>query len=158
MTGFGVGNLSTIVTTVTYVYVALLAIAGRLTIGHLSFYTQDATQVQNSIQSILSGFSGMYEHNLYLNNLYELMAKEPSMKVPAQPTAVPAKLRGEIRFDHVTFAYPGAETSALTDLTFTVAAGGTPAGVRRNGSGQTTLLNLLSRPYNPHAGRHLDDG
>src|SRR5260370_29113460 len=88
MTGFALGNISTIVTTVTYVYVALLAIAGRLTIGHLSFYTQAASQVQNSIQSILSGFSGMYEHNLYLNNLYELLATDPSMRLPTQPTAV----------------------------------------------------------------------
>src|SRR5258708_1917352 len=158
MTGFALGNISTIVTTVTYVYVALLAIAGRLTIGHLSFYTQAASQVQNSIQSILSGFSGMYEHNLYLNNLYELMAKEPSMRVPAQPTAVPAKLRGEIRFDHVTFAYPGAETSALTDLTFTVAAGETLAVVGRNGAGKTTLFKLICRLYDPKAGRILIDG
>jgi len=158
MTGFALGNISTIVTTVTYVYVALLAIAGRLTIGHLSFYTQAATQVQNSIQSILSGFSGMYEHNLYLNNLYELMAKEPSMKVPAQPIAVPAKLRGEIRFDHVTFAYPGAETSALTDLTFTVAAGETLAVVGRNGAGKTTLFKLICRLYDPKEGRILIDG
>src|SRR5487761_46914 len=127
MTGFALGNISTIVTTVTYVYVALLAIAGKLTVGHLSFYTQAASSVQNSIQSILSGFSGMYEHNLYLNNLYELMAKEPSMKVQAQPVAVPEKLRGEIRFDHVTFAYPGAEADALSDLTFTVEAGETLA-------------------------------
>src|SRR5487761_188602 len=95
MTGFALGNISTIVTTVTYVYVALLAIAGRLTVGHLSFYTQAAVSVQSSIQNMLGGFSGMYEHNLYLNNLYELMAKEPSMKVPAQPTAVPETLRGE---------------------------------------------------------------
>src|SRR5260221_6702975 len=158
MTGFALGNISTIVTTVTYVYVALLAIAGKLTIGHLSFYTQAASQVQSSIQSILSGFSGMYEHNLYLNNLYELMAKEPSMKVPGQPTAVPAKLRGEIRFDHVTFAYPGAETSALTDLTFTVAAGETLAVVGRNGAGKTTLFKLICRLYDPKEGRILIDG
>jgi ATP-binding cassette subfamily B protein len=158
MTGFALGNISTIVTTVTYVYVALLAIAGKLTIGHLSFYTQAASQVQNSIQSILSGFSGMYEHNLYLNNLYELMAKEPSMKVPGQPTAVPAKLRGEIRFDHVTFGYPGAETNALTDLTFTVAAGETLAVVGRNGAGKTTLFKLICRLYDPKEGRILIDG
>ncbi len=158
MTGFALGNISTIVTTVTYVYVALLAIAGRLTIGHLSFYTQAASQVQNSIQSILSGFSGMYEHNLYLNNLYELMAKEPSMKVPAQPTAVPAKLRGEIRFDHVTFAYPGAEANALTDLSFTVEAGETLAVVGRNGAGKTTLFKLICRLYDPKEGRILIDG
>src|SRR5258708_39500 len=158
-TAFGLfQTVLTFITMITYVYVALLAIAGRLPIGHLSFYTQAASQVQNSIQSILSGFSGMYEHNLYLNNLYELMAKEPSMRVPAQPTAVPAKLRGEIRFDHVTFAYPGAETSALTDLTFTVAAGETLAVVGRNGAGKTTLFKLICRLYDPKEGRILIDG
>jgi ATP-binding cassette subfamily B protein len=158
MTGFALGNISTIVTTVTYVYVALLAIAGRLMVGHLVFYTQAASSVQNSIQSILSGFSGMYEHNLYLNNLYELMAKEPSMKVLADPTAVPEKLRGEIRFDHVTFAYPGAEADALSDLSFTVEAGETLAVVGRNGAGKTTLFKLICRLYDPKGGRILIDG
>ena len=158
MTGFALGNISTIITTVTYVYVALLAIAGRLTIGHLSFYTQAAMSVQSSIQSILSGFSGMYEHNLYLNNLFELMEKEPSMPVAATPTPVPEALRGEIRFDHVTFAYPGAEQSALTDLTFTVKAGETLAVVGRNGAGKTTLFKLICRLYDPNEGRILIDG
>jgi ATP-binding cassette subfamily B protein len=158
MTGFALGNISTIVTAVTYVYVALLAIAGRLTVGHLSFYTQAAMQVQNSIQSILSGFSGMYEHNLYLNNLYELMAKEPSMMAPAQPAPVPEQLRGEIRFDHVSFAYPGAEANALTDLSFTIKAGETLAVVGRNGAGKTTLFKLICRLYDPKDGRILIDG
>src|ERR1700675_275845 len=158
MTVFALGNISTIVTTVTYVYVALLAIAGKLTVGHLSFYTQAASQVQNSIQSILSGFSGMYEHNLYLNNLYELMAKEPSMMAPAHPAPVPEQLRGEIRFDHVTFGYPGAEANALTDLSFTVEAGETLAVVGRNGAGKTTLFKLICRLYDPKDGRILVDG
>src|SRR5437868_6827947 len=116
MTGFALGNISTIITTVTYVYVALLAIAGKLTIGHLSFYTQAAMSVQSSIQSILSGFSGMYEHNLYLNNLFELMAKEHTMPVSDHPAVVPQPLRGEIRFDNVSFAYPGAEDRKSTRL------------------------------------------
>src|SRR5690349_20152762 len=118
MTGFALGNLSTIVTSATYLYIALQAIAGRRSLGSLTAYTQAAIQVQNSIQSVLGGFSGMYEHNLYLNNLVELMSKEPSMPVSATPRPVPQPLRGEIRFDHVTFAYPGAESAALTDVTF----------------------------------------
>ncbi|HYM95969.1 MAG TPA: ABC transporter ATP-binding protein, partial [Candidatus Sulfotelmatobacter sp.] len=158
MTGFALGNLSTIVTSFTYVYVALLAIAGKLTVGHLSFYTQAAMSVQNSIQSILSGFSGMYEHNLYLNNLYELLAKEPAMPVSQQPTPVPEQLRGEIRFDHVTFAYPGAESNALTDLSFTIQPGETLAVVGRNGAGKTTLFKLICRLYDPREGRILIDG
>ncbi|HLZ94058.1 MAG TPA: ABC transporter ATP-binding protein [Candidatus Dormibacteraeota bacterium] len=158
MTGFALGNISTVITTITYVYVALLAIVGRLTIGHLSFYTQAATSVQNSIQSILSGFSGMYEHNLYLNNLFELMAREPTMNVSSNPTPVPQPLAGEIRFENVTFAYPGANSNALTDLSFTVKAGETIAIVGRNGAGKTTLFKLICRLYDPNQGGILIDG
>src|ERR1051326_3336783 len=88
MTGFALGNLSTLVNSFTYLFIAVQAIAGRLTIGALVAYAQAATQVQNSIQSILSGFSGMYEHNLYLNNLVELMAKQPTLAVKTSPTPV----------------------------------------------------------------------
>jgi ATP-binding cassette subfamily B protein len=158
LTGFALGNLSTIVTSLTYLYVALQAIAGRLTLGHLTAYTQAAMSVQNSIQSILSGFSGMYEHNLYLNNLYELMAKEPSMPVAQQPTPVPEAFRGEIRFDNVSFAYPGAESQALSNVSFTVRAGETLAVVGRNGAGKTTLFKLICRLYDPLEGRILIDG
>ncbi|HKW60752.1 MAG TPA: ABC transporter ATP-binding protein [Candidatus Dormibacteraeota bacterium] len=158
LTGFALGNLSTIVTSLTYLYVALQAIVGRLTLGDLTLYTQAATSVQNSIQSILSGFSGMYEHNLYLNNLFELMAREPSMPVAAEPKPVPEPLVGEIRFEHVSFVYPGAETQALTDLSFTIMAGETLAVVGRNGAGKTTLFKLICRLYDPTEGRILVDG
>src|ERR1700720_3565527 len=63
LTGFLWGNLSTIATSVTYLYVALQAIVGKLTLGDLTLYTTAAQSVQNSIQGILGGFSGMYEHN-----------------------------------------------------------------------------------------------
>src|SRR5438067_2719255 len=158
MTGFALGNISTIVTSFTYLYIALQAIAGHLSIGALTAYTQAAVSVQNSIQSILSGFSGMYEHNLYLNNLVELMAKQPSMPVAAKPKAVPVPLRGEIRFENVSFAYPAAEKQALTDLSFTIKAGETLAVVGRNGAGKTTLFKLICRLYDPSGGRILIDG
>src|SRR2546421_6196932 len=153
MTGFALGNLSTIVTSATYLYIALQAIAGRLSLGSLTAYTQAAIQVQNPLQSVLGGCSGMYEHNLYLNNLVELMAKEPSMPVSGTPKPVPQPLRGEITFEHVTFAYPGAESPALTDLSFTVAAGETLAVVGRNGAGKTTPFKLICPLYDPIEGR-----
>jgi ATP-binding cassette, subfamily B, bacterial len=158
ITGYALGNISTIVTSVTYLYIALQAIAGRLTLGALTAYTQAAVQVQNSIQSILSGFSGMYEHNLYLNNLIELMAIQPSLPVAVEPKPVPQPLRGEIRFENVTFVYPGAETEALNDVSFTVQPGETLAVVGRNGAGKTTLFKLICRLYDPAAGRILIDG
>ena len=156
--GFLWGNLSTVATSVTYLYVALQAIVGRLTLGDLTLYTTAAQSVQNSIQGILSGFSSMYEHNLYLNNLFELMATETTLPAPANPLPVPTPLRGEIRFDGVTFAYPGATANALTELSFTVAAGETVAIVGRNGAGKTTLFKLICRLYDPVEGRILIDG
>src|SRR5216683_5833276 len=108
LTGFLWGNLSTIATSVTYLYVALQAIAGKLSLGDLTLYTTAAQSVQNSIQGILGGFSGMYEHNLYLSNLFELMETTSALPTPARPVPLPDPIRGEIRFDHMSFAYPGA--------------------------------------------------
>src|SRR3989440_10846049 len=156
--GFLWGNLSTVATSVTYLYVALQAIAGRLTLGDLTLYTTAAQSVQNSIQGILSGFSSMYEHNLYLSNLFELMATETKLPVPANPVPVPQPLRGEIRFEHVSFAYPDAGANALNDLSFTVSPGETIAIVGRNGAGKTTLFKLICRLYDPVEGRILVDG
>src|SRR3989475_926988 len=156
--GFLWGNLSTIATSVTYLYVALQAIVGRLTLGDLTLYTTAAQSVQNSIQGILGGFSGMYEHNLYLSNLFELMETTSALPTRANPVPVPNPVRGEITFDHVSFAYPGATENALTDLSFTVFAGEPIATVGRNGPGKTTLFKLICRLYDPSGGRILIDG
>jgi ATP-binding cassette, subfamily B, bacterial len=158
LTGFLWGNLSTIATSVTYLYVALQAIAGKLTLGDLTLYTTAAQSVQSSIQGILGGFSGMYEHNLYLSNLFELMETKSVLPTPAKLIPVPTPVRGDITFDHVSFAYPGAAENALTDLSFTVSPGETIAIVGRNGAGKTTLFKLICRLYDPIDGRILIDG
>src|SRR5712691_4305531 len=158
LTGFLWGNLSTIATSVTYLYVALQAIAGKLTLGDLTLYTTAAQSVQNSIQGILGRFSGMYEHNLYLSNLFELMETTSALPTRANPVPVPNPVRGEITFDHVSFAYPGASENALNDLSFTVSPGETIAIVGRNGAGKTTLFKLICRLYDPSGGRILIDG
>jgi ATP-binding cassette, subfamily B, bacterial len=156
--GFLWGILSTLATSATYLYVAVQAIAGRLTLGDLTLYTTAAQSVQGSIQGILAGFTGMYEHNLYLNNLFELMDTTTTLPRSLDPAPVPQPLRGEITFENVTFGYPGSEQNALTDLSFTVKPGETMAVVGRNGAGKTTLFKLICRLYDPRQGRILIDG
>ncbi len=74
--------------------------------------------------------------------------------------ALPAitRPRGELRLDHVTFAYPGAETPTLADISLTVPAGTTIALVGENGAGKTTLVKLMLGLYQPDAGQVLLDG
>ena len=156
--GYLWGILSILVTSATYLYVALQAVVGRLTLGDLTLYTTAAQSVQGSIQGILAGFTGMYEHNLYLSNLFELTETRSMLPVSVAPIPVPLPLRGEIVFENVSFSYSGATSNALTDLSFTVKPGETMAVVGRNGAGKTTLFKLICRLYDPTAGRILIDG
>jgi ATP-binding cassette subfamily B protein len=158
LVGFLWSSITTLAGSITYLYVALQAVTGRLTLGDLTLYTQAASSVQSSIQGILSGFSTMYENNLYLNNLYELLETPTRIKAPASPRPMPAPLRGEVTFEHVTFNYPGSGAQALRDVSFRIAAGETLAVVGRNGAGKTTLIKLLCRLYDPTGGRILLDG
>ncbi|NBW52221.1 MAG: ATP-binding cassette domain-containing protein, partial [Betaproteobacteria bacterium] len=66
--------------------------------------------------------------------------------------------RGEIQFDQVDFAYPGAERQALRDVSFKLPAGQTYALVGASGGGKTTISALIPRFYSPTSGRILIDG
>jgi ATP-binding cassette subfamily B protein len=71
---------------------------------------------------------------------------------------VPDRIREGIKFEAVSFAYPGTERLVLQDVTLRLPAGAVVAIVGENGAGKTTLVKLLSRFYQPAAGRILVDG
>ena len=70
----------------------------------------------------------------------------------------PERVRGDIRFEAVSFSYPDSGQAALADVTLQLAPGTVTALVGRSGSGKTTLAKLLPRFYQPDAGRVLVDG
>jgi ATP-binding cassette subfamily B protein len=70
---------------------------------------------------------------------------------------VPARLIRGIRFEHVSFAYPGTERVVLDDVNLELPAGTVVAIVGENGAGKTTLVKLLGKLYEPNAGRILID-
>ena len=71
---------------------------------------------------------------------------------------VPERLTDGIRFERVSFAYPGTDRLALTDVTLHFKPGSVVAIVGENGAGKTTLVKLLCRLYQPTSGRILVDG
>ncbi len=86
----------------------------------------------------------------------DLLAVEPD--IVDLPGAMPVgTLRGDIRFEGVTFGYGDGRT-VLRDVDLAVAAGETVAFVGPSGAGKTTLCSLLPRFYEPSAGRITVDG
>jgi ABC-type multidrug transport system fused ATPase/permease subunit len=105
---------------------------------------------------MLSAIGGMYEDNLYLSNLYEFL--ETPTSTPAGTAAEGPEPGDGIRFEGVSFGYPGSRELALEGVDLHIPPGSKLAIVGENGSGKTTLIKLLTRLYAPTAGRITLDG
>lgn len=145
-----------------YAWMALGAARGEITLGDLVLYGVSFRQGQQAFQSILSSLGGMYEHNLYMSNLFTFLA------IPTSNPALPASNRDDglttndstegIRFEGVSFRYPGQTNWAIEKLDLTVARGESVALVGHNGAGKTTLIKLLTGLYTPTEGRITMNG
>jgi ATP-binding cassette subfamily B protein len=105
-------GLTVVANTAIYLYVALQAVAGRITLGGLTLYTQTAVQVGQNFQSLLNGISSTYENTLYVNTLFDFLEYQPGIVSPPnpQPVELPRKEEGlDIEFRDVSFTYPGKD-------------------------------------------------
>ena len=139
-----------------YGWVGFAAIAGFITIGQMTMYVAQFRLGQNAVTSSLTSVNGMYEDNLYLSNLTEYL----DHKVPeasGDQLAGPDPSDG-IRFNNVSFCYPGSHTPALSRINLHIKPGESLAIVGENGSGKTTLIKLLTRLYQPTEGEILLEG
>ena len=154
--GFFLGLIATATLYGAYAWIALSAIARRITLGQMTMYLMLFRQGQSAVSAILSAVGGMYEDNLYLSTLYEYLETPVDT---AQGTTIhgPAPQDG-IRFENVSFTYPDSETPTLVDIDLHIRPGESLALVGENGSGKTTLIKLLTRLYTPTAGRIMLDG
>lgn len=83
---------------------------------------------------------------------------EAARRPPDEPAPVPDRLADGIAFEGVTFRYPGTDTDVLADIDLRLPAGSVVALVGANGAGKSTLVKLLTRCYEPSAGRIAVDG
>lgn len=148
--------LSTATFYATYVWIVLEATTGRISLGDLTMYLVVFRQGQSTFASILTSVGGMYEDSLYLSNLYEFLEEE----VPETTgyMAYGPHPDDGIRFEQVSFTYPGSTSPALNNVSFHLRPREKLAIVGKNGSGKTTLIKLLTRLYTPDTGRIWLDG
>jgi ATP-binding cassette subfamily B protein len=94
-----------------------------------------------------------------MERIEELLQARPGIAPPAHPVVMPVPPRGEIAFEHVTFAYPGRpDLTALRDFSLKVRPGERVALVGPSGAGKSTVLRLLLRFYDPQEGAIRIDG
>jgi ATP-binding cassette subfamily B protein len=128
--------------------------AGRLVqLLGLAFLAASAVKDLSEVWSQIQKASGAAAR------IAEMMDATPAIRAPARPTPLPAPAKGEVRFENVTFSYPGrAGPPVLAGFNLQVRAGERVALVGPSGAGKSTVLRLLLRFYDPDAGAVRIDG
>lgn len=151
-------SISTLTYYAAYAYIVWRTLHGEFSIGTLVFLSGSFSQLNGYLQQILIGFTQIAGQSLYLDDLFSFFEIKPTILDPKHPKPFPLPVRQGIVFENVGFRYPGSETWAVRNLSFTVPAGETLALVGENGAGKTTIVKLMTRLYDPDEGRITLDG
>jgi ATP-binding cassette subfamily B protein len=154
--GFFLGLVSTAAFYAAYAWIAVSAVRGQITLGQMTMYVMLFRQGQAAVSASLAAISGMYEDNLYLSTLYDYL--DTTVDAPSGSATDGPDPGDGVRFENVSFTYPGATEPAVRDVSLHLRPGHSLALVGENGSGKTTLIKLLTRLYVPTSGRITLDG
>lgn len=132
---------------------------GAMSPGELVQFVIYAVMVAGAVASLSEIWGELQRAAGATERLVELLAAEDSVTDPVQPVALPARVRGEVGFEEVTFHYPSRPgIAALDGLTLNIRAGETVALVGPSGAGKSTIFQLLLRFFDPATGRVMLDG
>jgi ATP-binding cassette subfamily B protein len=139
-------------------YGATLVIQDQLTIGQFVAFNMMIGKVLTPVLSLANLWDELQEVLISVERLDDVFSAKPE-ETPGQPMLMLPPLKGDVRFENVTFRYDGdEERNTLQNISFEVRAGQTIAIVGRSGSGKTTLVKLLQGMYYPESGNiWIDD-
>ena len=149
---------STLAVFLSYAFIINQTLSGNITIGDLVMYYQAFQRGQEFLRNALGGLADLYQHNLFLSNLFEFLELKPKVIEPAQPAFFPRPISQGIVFQNVSFRYAASDRKALKNINLSIGPGEVVALVGENGSGKTTLVKLLCRLYDPVSGCITIDG
>jgi ABC-type multidrug transport system fused ATPase/permease subunit len=148
--------LSAVATAVILIYGGNQVLDGEATIGVLASFVFYLQTFFDPIQQLSQLYTTYQAGMAALDKIFDLLDEEPDLADrPGAPELPP--VRGEIRFEHVSFSYDGG-SPALSDVSLVVPPGQTVALVGATGAGKSTLAKLVARFYDPDSGRVLVDG
>lgn len=142
--------------TATLIWGGKLALAGELAVGTYSVLVFLTQRLLWPLTRLGRTFD-LYQRAMASTQRVLNLLHTPITIVPGECSLAPKDVHGALRFEDVTFAYPGREP-VLKDFSLHIPAGSTIGLVGATGSGKTTLINLLLRFYEPQAGEiRLDE-
>jgi ATP-binding cassette, subfamily B, bacterial len=138
---------------------AMLVAEGTLTGGTIAAFVFTGLIAAGSFGSLTEVYGDLLRGAGSASRLSELLAEQPTVAMPARPTALPVPPRGSLAFQNVSFSYPTRLTdTAIKDFTLTVEPGETVAIVGPSGAGKSTIFQLAERFYDPQVGTVKMDG
>lgn len=132
--------------------------AGTMQVGNMMAFMQYAMQIIMSFLMITMMSIMLPRASVSAKRINEIMETKVSIESPETAKIPEQTKKGEVRFEHVGFAYPGAEEETLSDINFTTQKGETVAFIGSTGSGKSTLVNLIPRFFDVTSGKILVDG
>lgn len=127
-------------------------------VGDMMAYIQYTMQIIMSFLMITMMSIMLPRAGVAANRILEVLDTPLSIEDPANCVKPEEKEKGTVVFDHVSFAYPGAEEEVLSDITFEARKGETVAFIGSTGSGKSTLVNLIPRFFDVTKGSVRVDG
>ena len=131
---------------------------GTMQVGNMMAFIQYAMQIIMSFLMITAMSIMLPRANVAALRIDEVLKTEVSIQDPETPVHPSESVKGEIEFEHVSFAYPEAGENVLTDISFKAKKGQTIAVIGSTGSGKSTLINLIPRYYDVTKGSVKVDG
>ena len=144
---------------IIYLSAGMPITAGTMTIGTLVAFTALQAGLFRPLMGLLSVGVSLTSSLALFARIFEYLDLPVEVDDPAEPVEInPAWVGGHVRFENVTFIYPGSETAAVAGVSLDVPEGTTLALVGETGSGKSTLASLVARLYDPTGGRITIDG
>ncbi|MDP9870159.1 MULTISPECIES: ABC transporter ATP-binding protein [Streptosporangium] len=152
----GVKLIGNVTVAAVLFYGGWLAIGGDVTVGVLAAFLLYLRQFYEPMQEISQFYNTFQSAGAALEKLSGVLEERPAVAEPRDPVTL-ERPRGEVRFEEVEFSYLDG-TPVLSRMDLVIPAGQSVAVVGTTGAGKTTLAKLVSRFYDPVAGRVLLDG
>jgi subfamily B ATP-binding cassette protein MsbA len=130
---------------------------GRITLGGLLAFLAYLSQLYGPVRGLTRLWGEAVAASAADERVLDLLDQRPAVAAPAHSVLLPA-VAGAIRFEAVTYRYPGTSRCALTDVSFALGPGETLALVGQSGAGKSTIARLLLRLDDPATGRIRLDG